>query len=830
MPRQGTSKRAAATAGLAVGAVVAPQAFLAPSNGQLPTQVRQGCSAAGTINGPEVPGSALGASAAAATAFVAFSAASRRTGKRPGAYGGAVPARTTSSVQRAAEANETSRVVALVGPDGAGKSKVCAALLQLNEHKEGTTFGDKGRYLQVELAELRHQFSCYNHFYSQQGWTGTRLHLIDTPGHVDRQPLVERALEIAHGAVVVCSVKGEIDMNCQRILKTLEQTGKPGVMFLNGVDQADDAEGFDAALDTLERRLGVRPVVLFAPAHMSGHTTGSHLLNVLDGSICSPLGCSLDEAGESSPAALGEWTQRLKEQQIESLAAVDDKMMEAFVEKDGQVSREEIEAALQRAVAAGRVMPVVAGSAKTGIGIDALQQVIQRFLPPDDGNEIMEAIGLQPAFGLDFSVQAPFLGWVFSDRVVDGARWLEVRVLDGVLRSGEFLKVASPNRFSEEFCARKLLSCGPRGILLSEFRAVPGDIVLIEAPPGLWPLGEEGMVLTEPRRPFDPSIEPRTGRKQEPRLGCTYALNLENMEKKEKEALLSALQSIGKYEGLHMEVCKSTGQQLISFRGALHVQLVREKLAEEFRILRLPLGKPPLEYLSTVKSTTAGTGSHNSAARNRIRKGIVQKHVGHQDAWVKVALEPGQRGSGIEIQDPSAVIKTTGFGKEAMEAEGILMKGLQEGLKSAGPGGLPVTDVVVKVLGIQAERADVVLAAAEDAVHDAVNNASQVVLLEPFVQLEVQVADDKVEGVKEDLEHRRGEVWTKNAADPELPQVLEAHLPMREVLDYATVFQNLTQGEGTFFYKKDGYREVPASVAKQIIDEEQTTASPQLTH
>lgn len=747
-----------------------------------------------------------------------------------------------------------SRIVAVVGRDGVGKSKLCAALLEVSQGlvNPGPAFAEKRRLLEAETAENRRNFSCYNHVYSQapdaSGQITSRLHVIDTPGHVDRQPLVDKALDIAHGAVIVCSVKVDFDADAGRSFAAVEKAQKPSVIFVNGVDQADDIPAFEATIDSISTRLGVRPVVLFAPVHISNQTTGSLLLNVMEGTLCSTFGCSLD-GGSVNPSTghfklddpqLAQWAKQLRDQLIESLAAVDEEMMEAFMELEGDVPRILVEAALQRAVEKGKVIPLVAGSARNGLGVDALQEVLQTFISCGNGVDLIEnRLGLcKPAFGVAFHQDSPFLGWVVAERRQGEERLLEVRVLDGTLKAGQDLKALSSafqsGQVSTTFQASGLREHGLRGTLNASEQVGPGDLVLIQAPEGLPSPGEHcSILLSDAKRPFQAEAVPRIlSNRGVPKGSYTYALQLDKMPPKEQKTLDLALEKLlHEEEGLQREYCKSAGQHLLSFHGPLHVELVRERLAEEFGILRLPLGRPRVQYQATVRAPCVATGKHSSAGKAHIRKGIEHKSGQKVDALLKVQLDIGLRGSGVVIKDPAGKIDPSRGGKVSEDAAAAFDASLREALRVAittsgagHEGTLALTDVEVTILAAEATSAEGFLEAAKEAIRTAVKEV-QLRLLEPFVELRIEVQEHMADKVVVDLEKRRScEVWGVEGGEPSV-QVITAVAPMREVTDYPADLQKLTNGSGTFTSKPEGYREVEKLLEMQIMKGELGTTN-----
>jgi len=727
-----------------------------------------------------------------------------------------------------------SRVVAVVGKDGCGKSKVCAALLELAQPDAPPAaspgFADKGRLLERESAEGRRNFTCYNHFYSQQASLYhqfcPRLHLVDTPGHVDRLLHVDEALRVAHGAVVVCSVRGGgAGAASGHIFNAVEESHKPMVVFLNGVDTSDDAVDFEAAVDSLEERLGARPVVLFAPVHASGSKTGSLLLNVLDGTVCSAMECSmgLDDpsavGGEAVPRELASWAAGLREQLLDALSATDDELMEAYVEHEGKVPRPEIDAALQRAAAAGRVVPLVAGSAKSGLGVDALQEVIQTFIPIDSAADVVEDLGVRPLGGVDefASAEAHFLGWAVGRRQEFGQCLLHVRVLQGLLKAGQPLKLvggeaAKADAPGEILRPEEFYAHGPGGELDSVLAAGPGDLVFVPVPMKSVPKGRGEFLLADAKLACA-SVEPAGGEGHSgthpTRQGCcTYLLQLGSLDRREQERLLKALEAIREDDaGLRVEEGAHPGETLLTCMGMLHLELLRERLAEEFKVLRLPLGQAHVEYRATLKEASTATGQHQLQGKTRIRKGHAHTHAGKVDAWAKIELEPARRGSGVDIESIAAAQRQA------------LSDGIRRGLETAGPSGIPVVDVRVKVLEAEAHSADAALEAAASAVQRAVQDSHRVALLEPIVDMEVDVPSSTASGVLDDLQNKRRGFVSSHAKDEGL-DVIGAEVPLREIRGYSGDLQKLTGGKGLFSFRLQGYREVLPQVEKQILEQD----------
>jgi len=281
-------------------------------------------------------------------------------------------------------------------------------------------------------------------------------------------------------------------------------------------------------------------------------------------------------------------------------------------------------------------------------------------------------------------------------------------------------------------------------------------------------------------------------------------------------------------DGLRMEENPRTGETRLHVMGDLHVELIRERLAQEFKILKLPLCSAHVDYQATLRRPAKAMGIHATDGKVRMRKGIVHQSSGKTDATAKVEVTPAHRGEGISIEDPIGEVDVTRGGKVTQEASPGLERGILQGLGSAGPGGIPVTDVVVRVLEAEARDQESAVAAAADAVKKAVDSAP-FMMLEPMVHVEVEAPSEVIGSVVEDLEHRHAEVWGVRPSE-QGTEAVEAEVPLRELKNYPGQLKKLTRGEGFFSYQAQGYREVSLQLERQILEKELSVATSEQKH
>jgi elongation factor G len=250
--------------------------------------------------------------------------------------------------------------------------------------------------------------------------------------------------------------------------------------------------------------------------------------------------------------------------------------------------------------------------------------------------------------------------------------------------------------------------------------------------------------------------------------------------------------------------------------GMLHLELLRERLAEDFRVLTLPLEEPYVAFRATLRGGAAATGEHAPAGKTRIRKGTAHVHNPDPDAVAKVELNPAARGAGVVFKEGKDL-------EASPELRAALESGAREGLRTAGPRGIPITDVSVTLLSVQAKDPAGVAAAAASAVQLAAQEAKGATLLEPVMEVEIQVPDRSASTVVSDLEKRHGEqIFTRESEAQ--TTTIEAEVPLRRMLGYWKDIHKMTSGEGSFTLRLKRYREVDASSERQILDNELAAA------
>ncbi len=585
---------------------------------------------------------------------------------------------------------------------------------------------------------------------------GHALTLIDTPGHVDFGIEVARSLRVLDGAVVVLDAVAGVEPQTETVWREADVRSIPRVVFVNKIDRA--GADFAAAVRSIDATFGEAG---FAVPIVVPDADGGALIDLVRLARIEPGEASRDATRPLEGEALRR-AQLTRERLLDSLASFDDEIVEACLAgRDPPVDA--LHRALRAGMRSGTIVPVLAGSAKAGLGVTTLLDAVVDLLP-----DPLER--LPPREG---SVEdAPLVAFAFK-RTYDGhgARTF-VRVYEGRLARGASVRLAR---------AGKALRVGRLVRLFADHvedieSAGPGEIVAILGSPvttgeTLTALGSD--VVLEPLTASAPvlsvALEPKTA-DDRGRLGAAIARLVE-----EDPSLVVA-------------VDPETEQTLLRGQGELHLDITLEKLREDHRVA-VTRSAPKVAYRETITRPSEAEVRH-----------VKQTGGPGQFAVVRLAVEPGARGSGVAFRDaseggcvPRAFVPAVERGVRDAAAEGVVA-------------GHPVEDVSVVLVGGAFHPNDsseiAFHAAGKLAMRDALARGGPVVL-EPIMRLEVVSPEPSLGAVLGDLAARRGRVLgmgTRGTA-----RSVDARAPLAALVGYVTALRSLTQGRGAASMVFAGY-------------------------
>ncbi len=552
-------------------------------------------------------------------------------------------------------------------------------------------------------------------------WRGTQINLIDTPGHADFAGEAERSLAAIDGAVLVISAVEGVQPHAENIWRALEAMGVPMLIFVNKIDRA-----------------GSRFEQVCASFPESFEAAGT-VFPVLRGA-----------AGEGTAEPSVFEPQDLPARLTEALAEHDDAAAEAFLE-ERELDGEALEASLAACVRQRRAVPVFAGCAQRGIGVEALLDGILALLPPADKKS---AEGLS---ALVFKIE--------HDRTM--GKLTHVRMFSGELRARDTLTLPGGQREKitqiRKYNGQKYTDAGYVG---------PGDIAVLC-----------GLSST---RVLDALGEPRASL---PHGLANAFLSVRVIPESEDRlpALLTALRELSEEDPLLD--CKwepSERELLISCTGKIQLEVIAALLLERYG-LTVSFSEPSVIYRETPPRAAEGFDAY----------------LAPKPCWavVRFGIEPLPRGAGV-VYDGGKVPNNTCFYRYQEHIRRSFFESLAQ-----GPLGWEVTDLKVTLLyaehhTIHTHPLDFFVCTPM-ALMNGLKNAGTG-LLEPFLSVRVSAGSEYLSRVIGDVTQMRGEFDAPVLRGDAF--TLEAALPVATSLEYPVRLAGLSHGTALYASRFLEYR------------------------
>jgi len=250
---------------------------------------------------------------------------------------------------------------------------------------------------------------------------------------------------------------------------------------------------------------------------------------------------------------------------------------------------------------------------------------------------------------------------------------------------------------------------------------------------------------------------------------------------------------------VHLEVDGELHQHVLRAMGELHMEVVLDKLRE--RGVEVDLKKPRIHFRETVLRKAEGQGKYKKQTGGRGQYG---------DVWLR--LEPTGRDGGFEFENKIVGGVVPGKFIPAVE------KGVREAMVEGTVAGYPVVDIKVSLYDGSyhtVDSSEMAFKVAGSMAFKKLMEQAGPVLLEPIMEIEVQVPDDHTGDVMGDLSSRRGKILGMQPAGRS--QTIRALVPETELYKYSATLRSLTQGRGRYTMKFHTHEEVPRDQAERVI-------------
>ncbi|MBQ0005792.1 MAG: elongation factor G [Alistipes sp.] len=616
-----------------------------------------------------------------------------------------------------------------------------------------------------------------------------QINLIDTPGHVDFTVEVERSLRVLDGTVATFCAVGRVQPQSETVWRQADKYRVPKIAYVNKMDRV--GADFLAVVSDIKEKLGANPVPICLPIGAEDKFAGIVDLISMKAFIYNQDSKELVNYTVSDiPEQMMDEVQMWRGKLIETVAEFDDSIMEKFFTDPGTVTEEEIISALRKATIQMKAVPVCCGSSFKNKGVQYLLDSVMRFLPSpldvehvsgknprNDHDEVRKSDVREPFTALVFKIATdPFVGRlafmrVYSGKLEAGSYVLNTRT-DKKERVARLYQMHS-NKQNSIDCVEAGDICAAVGF--KDLRT--GDTICDEN----HPITLESMIFPDPV--IGLAVEPKT--------------------QKDLDKLGIALGKLAEEDPTFtVRADHETGQTIISGMGELHLEIIVDRLKREFGV-EINQGAPQVNYKEAIR----GTVTHRE---------VFKKQTGGRGKFADIIVEIGPADEGVSGLQFIDEVKGGNVPREYIPA-------VEKGFKSAMANGVlagfevPSLKVTLKDGSFHPVDSDQLSfeICARLAFRHALVKATPV-LLEPIMALEVVTPEDYMGDVIGDLNKRRGQVNDMDARGN--ARIIKASVPLSEQFGYVTILRTLTSGRATSTMTFSHYSELPANLAKEIIE------------
>lgn len=676
------------------------------------------------------------------------------------------------------------RNVAIIGHNGTGKTNLIeqilfytGALPKAEKVETGKTVSD------YTEEEIQRKISIHTSLASTS-WEGKTINILDTPGTSDFIGEAICAFRATEAALMLVDGREGAQIETIKLWRRLDERNKPRAVFINKMDK--ERASFRKVIDSLESEFGATFVPVVMALGEAEEFQG--VINLIENQAY-----QYHEGGKETPMPIPEKfavvVDDFRHRLIENAAEGADDLIEKYFEEN-TLSPDDIRRGLKEGMAANRIVPVFCGATDKGAGITSLLNFIKNNFPSPLGMDeyIIGREGEETV--LNITPEGAASGYCFKTTIDQFSGKLSfIKVVTGIITPDTELtnpilgKKAKPNKIyraiGKKLIETDSLSAGDIGIL-SKFDISETNSTLI---------GDPNM-----KRKFRPIRMPQP----------VYQLAISTDDKKSQDKMNDALHKVAE-EDLTFQVSfnEETKESIIGGMGELHINMILDKIKEKQKIA-IHTKAPKIAYRETItKKSGLAEYSH-------------KKQSGGHGQFGRVILEifPIERGKYYEFTNS---IKGGSISKGYIPG---IEKGIQESMQEGFLAGYPLVDIGINLIDGKEHPVDssemAFKLAAKGAMEAALKNAG-VVLLEPFVKLEVFVNNEYLGSILSDLSGKRGRVLGQEERGH--LTAVKAEVPMAELRNYAIELKAMTSGTGSFELEFDHYEVLNGKLADDVIAE-----------
>ncbi len=677
----------------------------------------------------------------------------------------------------AAPATEHVRNIVLVGQDGAGKTSLAETMLHVSGKtpRMGTTHDGKS-YLDYDEEEIRRHFTLGTSI-APIPYKDYKINLLDTSGQPDFLGDTLATMQAAEMAMFVVDAVDGPQVMTTRLWHEAETMRLCRCVFINHIDR--EHANFDVAMATLHARFGSRLGAVTIPMGVDKDFKG--VIDVLR--MKARYFEGEDERVEEIPEDYLDVAQVARDKLCDLVAEADEDLMMKYLDGEEQLTQEELEQLLDKAIAQEIFIPVFVGSTIIKQGIKGLMEDIASYFPHPRAHGAFYLANGEELYVDETGEPAGFVFKTLSDPYV--GRMSFIKVLSGYLEPG--MELTNARSKKKERLSHLYVMTGKEPMDVKSAKA--GDIIVV-------PKMNETKTGDTLSLSGDIEVDPL------PSPVPLYPIALEAENKKDEDKLGTFLSKQAEIDPtLRLVRYEETHQQVVFTMGDMHVDVLLNKLKNQAKI-EAHLVPVRIPYRETIQKTAEAEGRHKKQTGGSGQFG---------DCWLRLSPNPGE-GYAFESEVVGGRIP-----KNLIPA---VDKGVQETMTEGFLAGYPMVDIKCVVFDGSYHAVDSNEMAFKTAARLAFRAACQQAdptILEPMADMDITVGEAYAGAVMGDISTRRGRIVGTDSND-EGETIIVVRVPYAEVLSYTKDLRALSRGSGTYSVRLNGYEPAPYDVQKKLVE------------
>lgn len=677
----------------------------------------------------------------------------------------------------AAPATEHVRNIVLVGQDGAGKTSLAEAMLHVSGKtpRMGTTHDGKS-YLDYDEEEIRRHLTLGTSI-APIPYKDYKINLLDTSGQPDFLGDTLATMQAAEMAMFVVDAVDGPQVMTTRLWHEAETMRLCRCVFINHIDR--EHANFDVAMATLHARFGSRLGAVTIPMGVDKDFKG--VIDVLR--MKARYFEGEDERVEEIPEDYLDVAQVARDKLCDLVAEADEDLMMKYLDGEEQLTQEELEQLLDKAIAQEIFIPVFVGSTIIKQGIKGLMEDIASYFPHPRAHGPFYLANGEELYVDETGESAGFVFKTLSDPYV--GRMSFIKVLSGYLEPG--MELTNARSKKKERLSHLYVMMGKEPMDVKSAKA--GDIIVV-------PKMNETKTGDTLSLSGDIEVDPL------PSPVPLYPIALEAENKKDEDKLGTFLSKQAEIDPtLRLVRYEETHQQVVFTMGDMHVDVLLNKLKNQAKI-EAHLVPVRIPYRETIQKTAEAEGRHKKQTGGSGQFG---------DCWLRLSPNPGE-GYAFESEVVGGRIP-----KNLIPA---VDKGVQEAMAEGFLAGYPMVDIKCVVFDGSYHAVDSNEMAFKTAARLAFRAACQQagpIILEPMADMDITVGEAYAGAVMGDISTRRGRIVGTDSND-EGETIIVVRVPYAEVLSYTKDLRALSRGSGTYSVRLNGYEPAPYDVQKKLVE------------